>query len=31
MTKANAPKNGQWNDDGVNYKAKYEALWGVTP
>ena len=31
MTSANAPKNGVWNDDGVNYKAKYEALWGVTP
>ena len=31
MTSANAPKNGAWNDDGVNYMAKYKALWGLTP
>jgi ribose transport system substrate-binding protein len=30
MTAANAPKNGVWNDDGVNYEAKYEALWGIS-
>ncbi|MHB2029137.1 MAG: substrate-binding domain-containing protein [Acidimicrobiales bacterium] len=30
MTAANAPKNGVWNDDGVNYEAKYKALWGIS-
>ena len=29
MTSANAPKNGVWNDDGVNYMAKYKVLWGI--
>jgi hypothetical protein len=30
MTKANAPKSGNWNDDGVDFKGKYKALWGAT-
>jgi ABC-type sugar transport system substrate-binding protein len=30
MTKSNAPSNGKWNDDGVNYVANYKALWGVS-
>lgn len=29
MNKTNAPANGAWNDDGVPYQAKYEALWGI--
>jgi ribose transport system substrate-binding protein len=29
MTKSNAPANGIWNHDGVNFIAKYQALWGL--
>ena len=29
MTKANAPANGIWDHDGVDFKSKYKTLWGV--
>lgn len=29
MTPANAPKSGIWNSDGVDFRAKYKAIWGV--
>jgi ribose transport system substrate-binding protein len=29
MTVANAPKSGIWDSDGVDFRSKYKALWGV--
>ncbi len=29
MTPANAPKSGIWDSDGVDFRGKYKALWGV--
>jgi ribose transport system substrate-binding protein len=29
MTPDNAPKNGIWDSDGVDFRSKYKALWGV--
>jgi hypothetical protein len=29
MTPENAPKDGIWDSDGVDFRSKYKALWGV--